>query len=697
MSQSPNFHALLIGIDCYLPNKLPDGSSYSSLGGCVRDVGHVETFLRTKLNLPDQRIIMLTATNAGKEEPPEPREKWPTYENIVGSFKRLADAALPGDQVYIHYSGHGGRTPTRLPDLKGESGLDEALVPTDIGSSDARYLRDLELAHLLKTMVDKGLVVTVILDSCHSGGATRGQGGAVVRGLSTIDTTPRPTDSLVASEEALAETWGGTSAGATRALSLGSGWLPEPKGYVLLAACRASEFAYEYPFDGKERNGALTYWLLDSLKQIGPGLTYKQLHDRIVAKVHSQFERQTPQLQGEGDRVVFESERVPPQFAVNVMQVDPAKGRVMLNAGQAHAVRKGAQFVVYPPGAKDFTQLERRLALIEIEELGATDSWAKVTHAIRQDPIEQGAQAVLLDPGTLRLRRTVRLIRREDLPPSIDQEMALGRLESTLEAEGAGFLALAGDGEAPDYQVAVHAAGTYEIWDPGGELIPNLRPALRIDDEGAAARLIGRLSHLTKFHNVLQLDNFDPMSPLARKLDVELVGVQADYDPADPPEPRPFDDPGNTPELRVGEWTFLRLRNETDQVLNLTVLDLAPDWAITQVYPSGSDYFMPLDPGQEQVLPLRGDLPADYQTGKDVIKVFATVGTTNFRWLELPALDQPPTRSALTRGGPADPLERLMAALTWQKPNTRNLNPASYPSKEWVTAQVEVRLSRGGK
>jgi hypothetical protein len=38
----------------------------------------------------------------------------------------------------------------------------------------------------------------------------------------------------------------------TRGLSsVGSGWLPDPKGYVLLAACRPSESAYEYAFERK--------------------------------------------------------------------------------------------------------------------------------------------------------------------------------------------------------------------------------------------------------------------------------------------------------------------------------------------------------------------------------------------------------------------------------------------------------------
>lgn len=207
--------------------------------------------------------------------------------------------------------------------------MDEALVPTDIGNSEARYLRDVELRYLLKEMVDRGLVITVVLDSCHSGGATRGAGTAVPRGISSIDTTARPTDSLVASTDQLVAEWRQV-AGTTRAVKPASGWLLELTGYTFLAACRASESAYEDCFDGKEKNGALTHWMLDSLRQASSGLTYKILHDRILAKVHGHFAVQTPQLQGEGDRAVFGSERVQPHYAVAVTSVDRRSSTVRM-------------------------------------------------------------------------------------------------------------------------------------------------------------------------------------------------------------------------------------------------------------------------------------------------------------------------------------------------------------------------------
>ena len=688
-------YALLIGIDCYLPNQLPGRGSYPSLGGCVRDINYVEEFLTHKLGMKDECILKLTATSTGETKPPEPREKWPTYENIVAAFQKLGDMAQPGDQVYIHYSGHGGRTKTAYPDLKGKNGIDETLVPTDIGNSEARYLRDVELAHLLKTMVEKGLIVTIVLDSCHSGGATRGKGGAVTRGIGIVDTTTRPTQSLVGSADKLKETWQSLSSGGTRNVKQGGGWLLEPSGYVLLAACRASESANEYAFNGAESNGALTYWLLNSLKDIGPDLTYKQLHDRIVAKVHSQFEQQTPQLQGEGNRAVFGSDRIEPQYAVNVMKVDQTSNRVLLNAGQAQGLRKGAQLIIYPPDTRDFSQVDQRLALVEIIQLGATDSWAGIVKQLRKDAIDQGFQAVIMDPNTSRLRRTVCLVKRDDIPPAIDQNSALNGVESALEKSGGGFVKLAEEGEPADYQVVVNSDGEYEIWDSAGNAIANLRPSLKIDDENSPVRMVNRLVHLTKYRNVQELDNHDIMSPLSNKLVVELVGMQSDFDPVDMPEPEPFTDAGNTPILKEGEWTFLRIRNNSSKLLNITVLDLQPDWGITQIYPSGAGFFEPLDPGQELpvALPLQAYLPPGHKEGTDIIKVFATVGTTNFRWLELSSLDQP-TRGAITRGGPSSPLEELLTMVVSEEPKTRNLNPAAFPSWEWVSAEVEVRVKK---
>lgn len=704
--EKSELYALLIGIDCYLPHRLPGGGYYPSLHGCVRDISHVEEFLKSRLGLLKKNIVKLTATNSESDEPSEPKDQWPTYENMAKAFKKLIDMAKPGDQVYIHYSGHGGRTKTKWPNLKGPDGLDESLVPTDIGNKEARYLRDIEIAHLLKEMMDKGLIVTVVLDSCHSGGATRGRNmAAAVRGLDIVDTTERPIESLVASDDELADTWRSLTQGTKRNVNVGSGWIPGSNGYVLLAACRPSESAYEYPFDGIESNGALTYSLLSSLKSMPKnmnlGLTYKQLHDRIVAKVHGQFENQTPMLEGDGSRVVFGSDHVQPQYAVTVMKVDTDKNQVLLNAGQAHGIKIGAHFDIYPPDTVDFTQLDKRLATAEIKKLGAADSWAEFS-ILNNATVIQGAQAVLLDPGSVQLVKKVHLITNDKLRAEIDQTAVLEKVKYAL--KDAKWVELAAEDENAEYQVAVNDNSEFEIWDRVGKPFANLRPALKINDPQSATRLVQRLVHLARYHAIGQLTNHNVNSPIAGKLSVELIGIQKDYDPADLPQPQPFEN-SNIPTIKVGEWTFLRVKNnltpeqENDPslVLNVTVLDMQPDWGISQVHPPGSGLFEALDPGKDIIIPLHANLPAEYKEGKDTLKVFATIGTTNFRWLELPPLDNPCTRSAITRGGPTNPLEEFFASITEEIPKTRNVDAAASPSREWITAEVELNMYQPGQ
>lgn len=699
-NQLSNLHALLIGIDRYMPNELPDGGQYPDLGGCVRDISHVEQMLRSTLGITDDRIIKLVAPVGSLSESEVER---PTYENMVAAFKSLTAKAQPGDQVYIHYSGHGGRTPTLFPKLKGENGLDESLVPTDIGDEGTRYLRDIEMSHLLKAMIDKGLLVTMVLDSCHSGGATRGVGGGAVRGISSVDTTKRPTDSLVASNEELAQTWFALTAGQTRSVNSVSGWLPKMNGYVLLAACRANELANEFAFDGKERNGALTYWLLDALKQNGPGFTYRMLYNRIVGRIHSKFVEQTPQLEGNGNREIFGSDHVQSQYAVNVLKVDSAGKRLLLNTGRTQGVSKGTQFAVYPAAA-DFSNAEERLAVVESDEPKETETWANIVQQLRDEEILEGAQALLLGVG-IRMRGRVLLVHQDNLPPGVDQKSALQRLKDEITREEttanqSKWVRLAADGEEADWQVAINAHGEYEIWDADGKAVPNLRPVLDASDKNSPVRILKRLVHLTKYRNVRLIDNPDPSSMLARKLVVEL-GTRK------PPE-NGEEGVGTFGEvfgvrsrpLSVDEIVFLRVKNLSKKAVNVTVLDLQPDWGISQVYPSvdpetevAKDYEL-LEPGEENALliPLKAALPEGYQQGTDVIKAIAAVEGTSFRWLELPALDQPVTRSVTM--GPSNPLEELMTAFASDLLTRQVVNLSAPKGKSWGTAEVEVRIRR---
>jgi len=230
--------------------------------------------------------------------------------------------------------------------------------------------------------------------------------------------------------------------------------------------------------------------------------------------------------------------------------------------------------------------------------------------------------------------------------------------------------------------------GEYELWDPAGKVIPNLRPALRAQKANALKRLVGGRIQLAKYRNVQDLDVTNPSA--RQLLRVELLGAS--------------DTAGETPVFHPGDRVKFKITNtqapnpadpnDPKRILNICVLDLQSDWGITQIYPAGAAAFEIVDPGKSIDLEFEAYLPDGYTESTDVLKVFATQATTNFRWLELPVLDQPDTRSFSTRSVITDPLEQMLADLTIENP-TRAVRLTSAPqTQSWATAQVELRVKQ---
>ena len=251
------------------------------------------------------------------------------------------------------------------------------------------------------------------------------------------------------------------------------------------------------------------------------------------------------------------------------------------------------------------------------------------------------------------------------------------------------------DGVAADYQVSVSQEGDeFEILDPEGKKFPNLRPALKATTENAE-KIVQRLVHLSKYHLVQQIHNFDSLSRLSGKLLVELFKAPENYRRGDKPDPQAFDSPGNAPVVEVGEKLFLHIKNNSSQVLNVAALDLQPDWAIVQFYPTPDrGDFMPVDAGKEVWEPLEAGLPKGYTEGTDILKVVATVSPANFHGQELPELDEA-QRSSATRGlraSPRNALEQLLSNVNSETATTRDVRPSIEASDEWIEAEIMVQV-----
>ncbi|XP_059661906.1 metacaspase-5 [Cornus florida] len=127
----------------------------AELKGCINDVKRMYACLVDRYGFSEDDITVLIDTDDSYTQP--------TGANIRHTLTALIRSAEPGDILFVHYSGHG----TRLPAETGEdddTGYDECIVPTDmnlITDDDFREFVDL---------VPDGCRITIVSDSCHSGG-----------------------------------------------------------------------------------------------------------------------------------------------------------------------------------------------------------------------------------------------------------------------------------------------------------------------------------------------------------------------------------------------------------------------------------------------------------------------------------------------------------------------------------------------
>lgn len=321
--------AILIGIDLYKGKPLK---------GAVRDVWRVKQYLETHHKNAD--IYVFTASNPTNNQtscPPEEPQSWPTAANIVKSMRDLTDRAKAGDFVHIHFSGHGTRF-VGTNEYGNKVTGDLALVLYEPNHFGFSYMKGGKFGELLKRMVDKRLQVTLVLDCCFSGSVRRKEEENRVR---TIAFNP----SVAV-----------TSPFARRDVRELSNWLLDPEGYAILCACGPEEDAGEY----QDRDlpgahyGALTYMLDIALNQCGSGTKLELLYQHLVCLFHEKFPKQTPKVFGNQQFSLFQ--KVAPALDVPCICLFVKDGRICLNAGAAHGVCVGDEYLVYPPNSSRYPE-----------------------------------------------------------------------------------------------------------------------------------------------------------------------------------------------------------------------------------------------------------------------------------------------------------------------------------------------------
>jgi hypothetical protein len=131
------------------------GTEYS-LEGCINDLNNVRTHFLTQtgVNFLPKNIILMT----------DDTKETPTKRNMEAAMKQLVANSVPGDRLFLQYSGHG----TEVKDKGGDEkdGFDEALCPLDGGV----IVDDWIFLNIVKGLEKKkGASLFVLIDACHSG------------------------------------------------------------------------------------------------------------------------------------------------------------------------------------------------------------------------------------------------------------------------------------------------------------------------------------------------------------------------------------------------------------------------------------------------------------------------------------------------------------------------------------------------
>jgi len=126
----PTKFALLVGCTMY-PN-LPE--KYH-LVGPANDVELTKRLLIERFDFPKDNVVVLADHIVVRAKHVNRDAKKPTRYNIERYWNKLAELALPGDQIVVLMAGHGSQTPQRYDpkddDLEPD-GLDEVFLPRDI-------------------------------------------------------------------------------------------------------------------------------------------------------------------------------------------------------------------------------------------------------------------------------------------------------------------------------------------------------------------------------------------------------------------------------------------------------------------------------------------------------------------------------------------------------------------------------------
>ncbi|KAL4906195.1 caspase domain-containing protein [Aspergillus multicolor] len=624
ISSVPAQYALLIGVDAY-PVK--------PLRGCVRDVHRIKQYLEGASPSLQFDVLTATFTSEASESSPlgEPAHLWPTTANVTAALEHIITSANPGDLVYVHFSSHGTRIGSAHK-FSDQSTGDLALVlldPRDV--SRTRNLHGVVLASYLKRMVDKGLVVTMVLDCCYSASVYRHESQDVrTRYLPPPDLPPPAlSQDIQKSSEGAPPT---ASRSGYRDVSMLPNWLVNPDGYAILAACGPHELAHEIRMADDEIHGVLSHSLLSILQARGLGMRHEEINQLLGVRIcELGILLQSPVVYGSKSQSFFRSSSV--QTSNPIIPVMNRDGRWILGAGEAHGVRVGDQFALHPIDIKDHEFVTESNMRIDITEVGPLTSLFELPEGLNA-PNGWFATGVprkylehhptVLDSELSQDGNVLGALAERSIQLSCTESLSKPSFHFTLNDDHIGILPRHDDDDSTPTN-------------------PNIADTPVIPRDGTHPIFVAKaLEHLARYTLIRDLHGPEvPNLSFSASFTVKLIN-QISGATYFPDSITPIITPANTK-------YHLLVTNNSLETLYIHIYNLGPGYQVTNILKADHYALSPADKGQGLTgvfkKALRTSVPADMlERGlmecEDVVKVFATSHRTSFGIFEMPKLFQ---------------------------------------------------------
>ena len=634
-----NHWAVLIGINFYVRD--------NHLQGSVRDVETVKEYL--DLITPSIDTVILTATtppDPSSDCPIEKPEQRPTFANVCSALIRVIEEGKQQDSVYIHFSGHGTRIPS---EVENQTTPELALVLFE--SNGPCYFRSRHLATALRRMVDKGLLVTLVLDCCFSGSTVRHSGNHGI-GIRATDYKPdfdteRPQGHQESSSGII---------GSLRDAQPVPELLVDPKGYAIFLACAPHETAKEIKDEEERPRGAFTYFLicaLTSLRKMGVELTNQSLYHYLRTQFHASWPQQTPMQYGNGDSSFFGKLGV--AFDRTLVPIYEAHdNRLCLSAGEAHGVCKGDEYAAYPFQERESNlhQTEEAPVKVIVDTVRClTSDLLEIDPVSTVRRIKTGWKAKPVTNFSLR-KISVRLMPNVSNPNEWIEAAKQQRF-LRLCTENTGL-------ESCIFNLIRNEHGEYEILGGYGESIISL-PTIPINTNGALDIVMDILQHLAKFKYFEGVENRRPNLAFERSLSLLPFCTNQTSDICS---------------VKHGAVWGLTMENLDDsRTLYVAIFNCTPSWRIDSlVSNAGGGDFLVLQPkrgdnNNKQEVRYRMEVPGFLRKKgltqcKDIVKVFVTSRATSFASVILPEISlQAGDLHGRVRGA-GDQLSEFLSELT---------------------------------